>query len=373
MNVTLTILTKANYLKAQIISRKLEEAGIVCFFKSANKNIESIPSELDIYVNEGDLGIANKFLNDLNSETKFSNQTIQENIVSPDLIIVPVDYSQASHNACIYSLELASVLNARLKLIHTYGLPETRPMSFDDTDFYSGTLTQYISDIREEAEKSMAELHEDLKNYVSEKKLGSIPINTSIVNGLPDEITLFTAESDKAGLIIMGITKKDTRLFGPMGKIASRIIERVKIPVLAIPEESVFKGITNINNILYITTFDESDFSGIQKLFNIVDNLNTHIYFLHISNNRDNDPWDKIKMEGLKEYFSNVYKRTNVSCELMYSDNIIEALDNFIRLNKIDIISIITHKQNIISKLINPDITRKILYYTKIPLLVFHP
>jgi len=289
----------------------------------------------------------------------------------PDLFLIPINFSNASLKACYYALELASKLKARIKLIHAFGPPEARPMAFDDTDFYAGTLAVRNSEMRDEAEKNLAGFLDKIKTYQKTKSFSKIPITTNLINGSPDEITLYSAISEKAVLIIMGVSGKEVRTFEPMGKIASRIVEKSTTPVLIIPEDLEFKGIENIKNVLYSTAFDETDFQAIGRLIAIIKRLDMDIYCLHIENEQG-DNWDKIKMEGLREYFNKAYGKTNVQSDLIFSKDILKALDEYIIEKNIDLISLTTHKRNIISKLINPSIALKILYHTRIPLLVFH-
>jgi nucleotide-binding universal stress UspA family protein len=289
-----------------------------------------------------------------------------------NLFLVPTDFSDASLNACFFSFELAAKLNARIKLIHAYGMPEVRPMSFDDTDFYAGTISNHVNEFRAEADKNMAKLLEKIKKYQKNKSLPEVSVSHNIINGNPDEVILYTADTEKAGLIIMGISGKEVRTFEPMGKIASRVAEKTtQTPVLVVPEDLKFESIENVRNVLYITDFDESDFQAIGKLISIVKRLETNIFCLHIGN-EEGDDWDKVKMEGLKEYFNKVYGKPNVKSDLIFSKDILKALDEFIISKNIDLISLTTHKRNIISKLINPSIALKILYHTRIPLLIFH-
>jgi len=296
---------------------------------------------------------------------------MKEEAAFPDLFLVPIDFSSASLNASYYALELAAKRKARIKLIHAYNLPDVRPMSFEDTEFYAGTLSSHIKEIREDAEKNMAIFLDKINSYIKVKSLLEVPVSTNLINGIPDEIILYTAESENAGLIILGISGKDVRTFEPMGKIASRIVDKSVVTVLVIPEDIEFIGIDKIKNVLYITAFDESDFSAIGRLISIIEKLNMNIFCLHIGN-EEKDQWDKIKMEGLREYFNKVYGKTNVECDLIFSKDMMKALDDVITSKNIDLISLTTHKRNIISKLINPSLAKKILYHTRTPLLVFH-
>ncbi|HEX2933824.1 MAG TPA: universal stress protein [Bacteroidales bacterium] len=369
MNDNLKNLGSISFNKAQIISTRFETVGIELFFKDINVLAAAPGTEIKLFVKEKDAAKATALLKELSVEMP---ETIgQEGTAFSDEILVPVDFSQASMNASFFALELAAKSKNRIKFIHAYGYPEMRPVSFDDTDFLSGTLTAYIAEMRQEAENKLAELLKLVQDYISRNNLGPIPVSSAIINGLPDEITLYTAESENAGLILMGISRKDVRIFEPIGKMASRIVEKAKCPVLIIPEDYMFKGIDQLKNVLYTTAFDETDFVAVKRLFKIVQQLNSNIHVLHISNT-DGNPWDNIKMEGLRDYFSKVYNSSNVYCEVIISKDILQALDDYIALKGINLITMVTHKRNLIGKLMNPNITLKILYHTQIPLMVFH-
>ena len=173
---------------------------------------------------------------------------MKEEAAFPDLFLVPIDFSNASLNASYYALELAAKRKARIKLIHAYNLPDVRPMSFEDTEFYAGTLSSHITEIREDAEKNMAIFLDKINSYIKIKSLLEVTVSTNLINGIPDEIILYTAESENAGLIILGISGKDVRTFEPMGKIASRIVDKSEVTVLVIPEDIEFIGIDKIEN-----------------------------------------------------------------------------------------------------------------------------
>jgi nucleotide-binding universal stress UspA family protein len=368
MSDHLKILASISFSKAQIISSRLESLGIECFFKDVNAVIQQ-SGQIEIFVKEDDIKKANEILHEIALE--MPDLTTEDDIAITDVILVPVDFSMASLNAAYFALELAAKVKSRIKFLHTYGFPEMRPVSFDDTDFYSGTLSAYITEMRQEAETKFEDLLRQIQRYIVERNLGEIPISTAIINGLPDEIILYTANTEKVGLILMGISGKEVRTFEPIGKMASHVVERAKCPVFIIPEDFVLNGIDQLKDVLYTTAFDESDFIAVKRLFKIVQQLNSNIHLLHISNAEGNT-WDTIKMDGLRDYFLKVYNRSNVSSEVIVSKDILKALDEYIDKNSISLISVVTHKRNLMWKLMNPSITLKILYHTKIPLLVFH-
>jgi nucleotide-binding universal stress UspA family protein len=296
-----------------------------------------------------------------------------EETAFPDLLVIPIDFSPASLNACYYSMELALKFRARVKLLHAYPSPAGNQALFNEIDLPPIIPVSSMNEVRENAEKKMTLFLKKVRSIPNAEKFSAIPVTTQVIEGLPDEIILYTIQSEKAGLIVMGISCKEIRTFDPLGKTASHIVKKSTIPVLIIPEDMKYKGFEKLKNVLYTTAFDESDFKAIVKLISMIRQFDMNIFCLHIDNeDKGQDQWDKIKMEGLREYVSKVYGKTNVECELMFSNDMINALDRFITLKKIDLISITTRKRTIISRLINQDITKKIIYQTRIPLLVFH-
>ncbi len=367
MSEHLTILTSTSFNKAQFIATRLESEGIECYLRNPHSGQLTQGESVKIFVKENELDKAFLTLKEFHLEINNVSEPVIAEISFAVLFVIPVDFSNASLNACYYALELANKFKARIMLIHTYSFPPVE--SFDNTDLYQEIINTELTQVKEEAEKKLSEFLQKLNKYKKSRVLVDIPISSRLIQGFPDEITLYTVESEKANLIIMGVAGKDVRTFEPMGKIASKIVERNKIPVVIIPEDTAFNGIDKIKNVLYTTAFDESDFSAIQKLISFVTRLDVTIFCLHIGD-KETTPWDKVKMDGLHEYFYKVYGKTNVECDLIVSDDILNALDEFISQKHIDLISITTRKRKLISKLINPNITLKILYHTRIPLLI---
>jgi len=70
-------------------------------------------------------------------------------------------------------------------------------------------------------------------------------------------------------------------------------------------------------------------------------------------------------------YFRKAYGNTQVGYSFINQKNLLEDLDKLIREKSINILSLTSHRQNIIDKLFKPNIKRKLFYHSGIPLLVF--
>ncbi len=285
-------------------------------------------------------------------------------------ILVPVDYSECSVFACRYALKIAGRLEAEIRLFHTYYSP-----AFDLIELASAVQTQ--TQLKEEAlsnleasEKETAESFvRSLKDYIAENNLPDIGISYEIKPGVPEDEIKRYSEWYEPQLVIMGTHGKGSGMGNIMGSVTAAVIGRIDYPVLAIPDKYKFVGEKNVKNVMYVTDFDESDFLSIRTLMHLTDPLGLDIYCTHIGD--DTKSWDKIRMEGLMAYFRTSYGKTRVDYSFISQKNLLEDLDNLIMEKNIHILSITSHRRNIMEKLFRPNMTKKLFYHTSIPLLVF--
>lgn len=286
-------------------------------------------------------------------------------------LLVPVDYSECSRFACRFAIKIACKLGAEIKLFHTYYSP-----AFDLIELAGAVQTQ--SQLREEVTINLEESEKEtmesflkgLRDYVIECGIQAVRLSYEISPGVPEDEILRFSESYQPDLVIMGTRGKGTGVGSIMGSVTASVINRIAFPILAIPEKYTFVGEKNVKNLLYVTDFDESDFVTLKSLMNLTDQLDLDIHCVHIGN--DPKSWDKVKMEGLMEYFRKSYGKTQVTYYFISQKNLLNDLDQLIRDKSINILSLTAHRQSIVDKLFKPNITKKLFYHTSIPLLVFH-
>jgi len=285
-------------------------------------------------------------------------------------ILVPVDYSEGSRFACRYAIKIACKLGAEIKLFHTYYSP-----AFDLIELAGAVQTQ--SQLREEVTINLEEGEKEtlqgfmkgLQDYLADCGLPQIKMSYDITPGVPEDEIIQYSETYNPDLVIMGTKGKGTGVGSIIGSVTAAVINRIRHPILAIPEKYTFIGEENIRNIMYVTDFDESDFQTLKRLISLTDQLNLEIHCVHVG---DPDSWDKVKMEGLMKYFAEVYGKTQVSYSFVSQKNLLVDLDQLVRDKKINILSLTAHRQSVMDKLFRKNITKKLFYHTGIPLLVFH-
>lgn len=294
-----------------------------------------------------------------------------ESLVEISKILVPVDYSEYSILACRYALKIAQKTAASITVFHSFYSPAYDLISLTGNKTTQNKLWDEVtSKLMKEETKNINAFYKKITKQKEWQGFSESNIILEVKPGLAkDEIQKF-ANQYEPDLVIMGtrgVDKKENSILGSTTEIA---IKKLKFPVIAIPEEYTFVGENNLEKILFLTDYDESDFISIKKLMGFARLMNLSIYCLHVGSKTGK--WEKIKIDGLMDYFRSSYKDVEVYCEILSSgENILTAIDNYVQRNKINIISLTTRKRNLLEKVIKPDLTHRLFYNSNIPLMIF--
>ncbi len=296
---------------------------------------------------------------------------------SPDIfkngiILVPVDYSENSTQACRYAVKIANKSGGKICLFHAFYSP-----AFDLIELTGGLQTQeqLRADVTEklvESEKQdMLKYIDSLFEFNEFKDYGRDKIQFEIKAGLAKDEIIAYSEEICPDMVVMGTHgtgKKSTALFGSITEAA---ILKLKVPVITVPVEYKFVGEENLRKIVYLTDFDESDFVSIKNLMQFTRMFNMAIHCIHIGPRTDK--WEMLKMEGLKDYFKNAYHQNDVECHILdLEPDLLQSIDKYVKENDINMISLTHKKRKLLDKFFKTSVAKKIFYHAEIPLLVFH-
>jgi len=287
-------------------------------------------------------------------------------------ILVPVDYSDCSALACRYGAKIAQVAKVEILIFHAFYSPAYDLIELTGNKSSQGKLREEVTQKLMVSEKAkMDEFMNSSMKHDEFKKLRPSQIATRIAPGIAKDEIRDLAEQLQPKLVIMGTHGKDKRENSILGSITEIMIKKLRLPIMAIPDQYTFIGLKNIKNLLFLTDYDESDFASIKKLMEFADPLGLTIHCLHVVSKPDN--WEQMKMEGLKEYFRSSYDKISVECDVLsQKGDLLGSIDSYVKEKNINIISITTQKRSVIEKVFRPSITKRLFYHTSIPLLVFH-
>jgi nucleotide-binding universal stress UspA family protein len=276
-------------------------------------------------------------------------------------ILVPTDYSNDAKNAAIYALEIAAKTNSEIIFLHTYHVPV-----FDNESNAYESYKIILENIEKEEEQKMKVFLDDLKEFEN-GKFKSIDISSRVNLGFLKDIILEIAQNEKIDLIVMGTRGASGIKKALIGSNTSNLINESNIPVLAVPENSVFKGLDRIvfacdyhltenENKLYLLTELALLFGSEILIFNVVDDQEKLPSFDHA-------------LQGLK--IENILRGAAHSYHFANKDNhdISEIIDDFLVQQKADMLVTIPKRLDFINSLFHKSLTKEMVCHSKIPLL----
>ncbi|MET0635419.1 MAG: universal stress protein [Chitinophagaceae bacterium] len=257
-------------------------------------------------------------------------------------IIIPIDFSETSLNAARYAAGmLAGRADVNVILYHM----------FEDQD-ESATSAQYLESLKAELEQQI---------------VGQIEVIKERGDNFIDSLGRL-AYQKTAELIVMGITEKEEwrQLFGSTHSL--KMAEQNVCPVLIIPTEAKFSGITNI-----ALASDFKNVDATTPVLSIKTVLEIFTANLHIVN-VDSDHYVALTEEYLLERskMQKMFSEFTPEFYFIGMNDFYDAIEQFSRDKQIDLIIIIPKNHSFINNLFSSSHTKKLAFNTSVPLLAAH-
>ncbi|MBI9033390.1 MAG: universal stress protein [Bacteroidales bacterium] len=365
----ITIATET-YSRAILIQASFEEAGITSFLSNVNQIQANVGEGVNIKIGKEDEKEALRILNDIRSHFGEEKSEQIKKLKSRRRILVPVDFSEHSVNACMWALGVADRIKAEIQLIHVYFNPATTVPNFSEHYAFHLNMDKFVNELVENAKYDLNQLAKRMKEYA--KKEGfEVKIHKNLISGVAGDTILEECNNFNPALVIMGTKGKGEKMDYVMGGVTNQLIDSANVPVLTIPECAHYKGAGDLHNVMYATAFDDSDFQAIGRLLNLMQPFNVMLHCVHIDAGGESE-WDHVRMSGLKSFLHEEIQATNTECQLISNKNVFAGLQEYIDQNKIDIISVNKRKRSWLSRQLNPSLIKDIVFHAELPILIFH-
>ncbi len=365
--ITLATLT---YMRAQLLTAMLERNEIECFMTNVNRMKES-PGGVNVKILETDLDIAVKVFEDFSKSYGKRKEKAVEYMKSIRRILVPVDFTTHAENAAFYAIKIATTLKADIKLINAYLDPMSTPQTYLESYTYQLNIDKVIKEVEEETFKSLDAMAKRLRAYIKKNKIKDVKVKYDLFKGNSVDVILHEAEEYKPAMVIMGTRGSELDKLRSFGSVTSHLIEKIKVPVLAVPKDYDAKNFSAPKSVLYATNFDTTDFSALRRLVGFVKPFESKIYCVHAAL-EESQVFDEVQMKRMRTYLFDTMDEYNIECGLLETMDIQQGLEDFIEERDIDVLAVTKQKRNFFVRLFKPSMTKKFLFQTQIPLLVFH-
>jgi len=266
---------------------------------------------------------------------------VEENEIKK--ILIPVDFSEYSLYACELGFNYAYDIGAQIDIMH-------------------------VQQIQKKAEEELDKFVVFIKEKISTGQWPDSPYRCFLKNGLPEEEIVNYCNKTKPEMVIMGTRGKSRKDADLIGSVTAEVIEKVKVPLLAIPENTPFHNLSQVKKVAFGTSFEEKDLIVFDHLFKLLKSYPIEYYLFHLTH--QSNVWNEIKLAGIKEYFQNRYPNIPINYRIINSEDLESNIEKFVRDETIDIISLATYKRNLFARIFSPGIARKMLFHTDTPLFV---
>ncbi|HKJ42367.1 MAG TPA: universal stress protein [Sunxiuqinia sp.] len=353
------------YSKAEVLRSLLEAKGISCSLENVNMIQGAVAAGVKVRINAKDAKKAYPILDRMLGKPAKSYQQTE------NAILVPVDFSSSSLKAGAMAFEIAQKLDATMVFYHVIPQPDYFTIPYSDVMAFDAGLYDHLKEREEHVNKEFVGFLKKLADLVGQKAWKSVKMEQIVKMGYAEEDILNYTEVHPPRLIVMGIKDPEKERETIMGSTTAGVIYNADVPVFVIPEKAPILNLASVKKVAYATNFDVKDFASIDKLLGILKPFNTEVTCIHIGD-KDQQEWDEAKLKAMSKELKRNYKDTNLKCTMIEGKEVLADLEKYIQENKIDVLSLTTHKRNMITRIFNPSIARKMVFHMKTPLLVFH-
>ncbi|HEY3371538.1 MAG TPA: universal stress protein [Prolixibacteraceae bacterium] len=365
MKEKLTTLASLPYSKAEILNSLLESAGIDCIIEKVDFLQNGMDTGVSIRIHEKDARQAFPILDQM------MGKVIKDPVKRENYVLVPVDFSSYSVKAALIGFDIAEKLGAKMVLYHSTPQPEFLTIPYSDVIVYDSALFLNYEMTEKETTQKFEDFLTQLTALIDYPRWKKAKPEYIIKVGEPEDDILSYINIHPPKLVVMGIRGGDAQSDDLLGTTTASVFFNAKVPVLAIPEQTPDNWLQHFRKVAYATIFESNDFIAIDRLIKLMAPFDTKVICLHVD--QGNNPYlDEAMLEGMKEALCEKYPQANFECHLLHHKDLPEAIDQFIIENQVDVLALTTHKRNLLTRLFNPSIARKMLLHTHTPLLIFH-
>ncbi|MDZ7714592.1 MAG: universal stress protein [Balneolaceae bacterium] len=267
-------------------------------------------------------------------------------------IFFPTDFSKNAERALPFAAEIAQKFGAKLTLFHA---------SQDTMDLapnFEETRKKTIQEANNQFDALLAILKE---NDLSE----GLNISTVLQSGETVTNLLSQMDEQNADLVVMGTKGATGDRNALFGSVATSMIKKSPVPVLAVPNGSTFD---QFKNIIFTTDYKEGDIAALSQTIDLAKQFNSNVDVVHINEQEGFE--SEIKFRGFRELVKSKIDYEKLNFHLKYEYDFFPGMADYIIEAPTSLLVMVRHKKTFWEKLFERDHSKEMAFYSKVPLLV---
>ena len=275
-------------------------------------------------------------------------------------ILVPTDFSKNAWNALKYGLDLYKSINCTFYILHVNPIPTYSGAGSSVKGSSKMAQESVIRDSKESLDELLLRI-ESIPNSAKHSFV-TIALYDFFVDSIKREV-----ETKKMDLIIMGTKGSSGLKKVTMGSNTGDVITKVKCPLLAVPENAVFK---KPEEITFPTDYYlRYDLKVLNTLIEMTRMHKSVLRVLHISKKGEELGEEQLKN---KEFLNDYLQDVEHSFHSLTGADLETAVQCFTESRDIDMIAMVAKNLNFFQRILFRPKVEQISYHTDIPFLVLH-
>lgn len=361
------------YEKAHQLKNILECEGIDVVLQNVNLTTPVVSSGIRVRIHENDLPMALRLIENIEI---FSPTALKQSHSGGPEILVPIDFSTSSVQACFLAFHIAALHKAHIKLLHSFFDPilsNAASMQLSDTMTFDSTadaIEQMEEDkmLTETSQKQMKEIETRLREKIKDGVIPPALFASEITEGLPEEVINSYASSHNPFLIVMGTRGTNKQNRAMLGSVTAEVLDTCRSCVLTVPESLRFKQTDEIREVIYLASSRQQDILALDALYRIFPETSLSVTLTTLPTKKK-PQGDPVAIANLLDYCRKnypAYTFKTVALSLSHEMEEFEGLDQQLHVN---MIVVPTPRKNIFARLFNPTLAHKLLFHSDIPML----
>lgn len=364
--VTIAIHT---YERALMLQTLLERVGIEAHLHRISDVHPEIAAGVRVRINEKDLAHALQVIEEMETAQRTGVDLL--NKPQTPVVMIPVDFSDYSIRACNFGFRMAKLLNAKAVILHAYYSPVFSIAQLTETLSYDIYENEAVKQIIKKADGDLENLANLLKRKMQKGELPSVPFSCELKEGVPEDAILSYAKEREPALVVMGTRGKDQKEADLIGSVTAEIIDRCRVPVLAVPEDVSLFDTDMAVNVAFAGGFDQKDLLAFDSMMQFLQPFKIKVVLSYIQPHKE-QKFNKEQLKGITDYFAGNYPGLDFEFLAIKDDNLLTELQNVIQSKNIGLLCLNSRKRSLFTHLFNPSVAHKMIFHTDTPMLVFH-
>jgi nucleotide-binding universal stress UspA family protein len=274
-------------------------------------------------------------------------------------ILVATDYSEVAINAERYAIKLAKDTDSILTFLHVFSTSANFPSEF--------------TELERDDYKLMDHEIQKLENHVGgllssmNIKKGEIEFRCVARKGNAREEIRNESNDSDIEFIIVGTHGETNLKQAFLGSHTWNTINKVSMPVLAIPAEAIY---TPVQSIVFATEYRKGELPVIKFLTKLAEQFNAELTVLHVTNDVFSPEFEQEMFTRFMNEVKSQVSYSKLEVRLIHDVNLIEGLNNFCIRTKSNWLVMAPEKSLLFEKVFNPIIsrTKQMSFHTHVPL-----